>query len=754
MPVYGWRSCSAVLWRSVAAWILSTRRSNRVALNAEPYFEPLGAVTPAPLAVFLSSIRWLAPSASTRCANRAATSAAAGDTGVFGERTSDALFARRCDADCGVCNEYDDPRRTRLVVELWGVAKLLGSVEGARLIARRGLFVLLSMVLAAGAIVASPERASAAEPSVPGAFVSMSPTRLLDTRVGNGAPQRAVAANSTVALQVAGRSGVPAGVAAVVMNVTVTGPSRDGFVTVYPSGTAMPTASNLNFNGGQTIPNLVTVKVGGDGVVNLTNNSTGTVHLLADVAGYYLPGVPTEPGTFVSLDPARLLDTRTGLGAFSASPVYQYQTASLQVTGRGGVPATGVSAVVVNVTVKASYAAGFITVYPSGSAQPTASNLNFSAQQIIPNLVTVKVGPDGRINLTNNSAYWSDLIVDVAGYYLAGTPTQAGAFVSLDPARLLDTRVGNGAPASPVARYASAGLQVTNRGGVPATGVAAVVANVTVTAPSAPGFMTVYPSGSAMPTASNLNFSSGQTIPNLTTVKVGADGKIALTNNSAGDAHLIADVAGYYLGEPAQPDYAAAALQLTHDLPAISAWEASTKLGTLTVKPAGSMAGYSRDLFPHWRDATNNGWPPIPNSTCDVRQASLYREGTGVNYTSACDILSGSWVDAYTGVTLYAASDVDIDHVVPLADSWRSGAAAWTTAQRTTFANDRLVVVAVDDAANQSKGDKSPDVWKPQNQAAHCLYAKRWIAIKSKYALSITSAESSALSQMLGTCAN
>ena len=620
---------------------------------------------------------------------------------------------------------------------------------------RRALFVLLTAALVLSGLLSMPSQAQAAVPTVPGAFVSLEPARVLDTRVGNGAAQSPVPANATVSLQIAGRGGVPAlGVSAVVVNVTVTASTGGGFVTVYPSGTAMPTASNLNFTTGQNIPNLVTVKVGADGNIALTNNSAGTVHLIADVAGYFLAGDATAPGTFVSLDPARLLDTRVGNGAPQAQ-VASNGTASLQVTGRGGVPGGDVvSAVVVNVTATAPSASGFVTVYPSGTAMPTASNLNFTTGQSIPNLVTVKVGSDGKINLTNNSTGSTHLIADVAGYYLAGTATEPGAFVTLDPARLLDTRVGNGAPPSPVATNATTSLKITGRGGVPASGVAAVVSNVTVTGPSAAGFVTVYPSGTVMPTASNLNFTAGLSIPNLVTVKVGANGNIALTNNSAGTVHLIADVAGYYLGDPAQPSSAAAALQLTHDLPTTSVSSATAILNSLTVAEPGPMDGYDRDLFgSSWLDATNNGWPPIPNAFCDVRQASLYREGTGVTYASDCSILSGAWLDPYTAVWLYDASaDVQIDHVVPLAESWRTGSAGWTTEQRKKFAHDKLEVMAVYGPANASKGDKGPHLWKPPNQAAHCLYAKRWIVIKSTYSLTVNSSEKTALQQMLSTC--
>ena len=394
-----------------------------------------------------------------------------------------------------------------------------------------------------GAVAAAPSMTAAA-PSVPGAFVSVAPQRLLDTRSGVGAAGPVVK-SGTVHLQVTGRGGVPAtGVSAVVMNVTVTAPSGSGYITAYPDGTPLPTASNLNFVKGQTVPNLVTVKVGTNGKVALRNGSGGTVQLIADVAGYYLDGAPSVPGAFVSVAPQRLLDTRSGVGA--AGPVVKSGTVHLQVTGRGGVPATGVSAVVMNVTVTAPSGSGYITAYPDGTPLPTASNLNFVKGQTVPNLVTVKVGTNGKVALRNGSGGTVQLIADVAGYYLDGAPSVPGAFVSVAPQRLLDTRSGVGA-AGPVVKSGTVHLQVTGRGGVPATGVSAVVMNVTVTAPSGSGYITAYPDGTPLPTASNLNFVKGQTVPNLVTVKVGTNGKVALRNGSGGTVQLIADVAGYYL---------------------------------------------------------------------------------------------------------------------------------------------------------------------------------------------------------------
>ncbi|HBX80201.1 MAG TPA: hypothetical protein DEG88_00680 [Propionibacteriaceae bacterium] len=380
----------------------------------------------------------------------------------------------------------------------------------------------------------------------PGAYVSLTPARIMDTRFGVGGLSRPLAPNESVALQVAGQGGVPASIAtAVVLNVTVVAPSQAGNITVYPSDVSVPTASNLNFGPGQTVPNLVTVKLGADGKVKVANQSAGTTYLIADVAGYYVAGTPSAPGAFVPVTPSRLLDTRFGPGPVGA--VAPQGSVTLKVTGAGGVPASGVGAVVLNVTETGPSQAGNITVYPSDVAVPTASNLNFVPGDTRPNLVTVKVSADGNVSLANQSAGSTHLIADVAGYYLAGAATLPGMFVPVTPTRLLDTRFGPG-PVGAVAAQASIALQITGNAPVPASGVGAVVLNVTETGPSQAGNITVYPSDVSVPTASNLNFVKGDTYPNLTITKVGGtDGKVKLANQSAGTTYLLADVAGYFL---------------------------------------------------------------------------------------------------------------------------------------------------------------------------------------------------------------
>ncbi|KAH7411016.1 hypothetical protein BKA64DRAFT_741635 [Cadophora sp. MPI-SDFR-AT-0126] len=172
---------------------------------------------------------------------------------------------------------------------------------------------------------------------------------------------------------------------------------------------------------------------------------------------------------------------------------------------------------------------------------------------------------------------------------------------------------------------------------------------------------------------------------------------------------------------------------------------AKTALAGLTVAAQGPQTGYSRDLFPTWITISGN---------CNTRETVLKRDGTNVVTDSACASTSGSWYSPYDGATWTAASDVDIDHMVPLSNAWKSGAAAWTTAQRQAFANDLTnpQLLAVTDNVNQSKSDSGPEDWKPPLTSYYCTYAKMYTKVKSVYKLTVTTAEKAALTSMLNTC--
>jgi photosystem II stability/assembly factor-like uncharacterized protein len=252
-------------------------------------------------------------------------------------------------------------------------------------------------------------------------------------------------------------------------------------------------------------------------------------------------------GAYHALPPARILDTRDGTGTAPTRPLRPIDTLTVAVTGVGGVPATAVAAVVLNVTVTNTTSPSYLTVWPAGTPQPLASNLNFVAGQTVPNLVEVAVGTNGQVSMFN--AYGkTDVIFDVAGY--VATPTAVAGPDGLNnpivPFRILDTRNGTGVAAAPIGPNATITVTVTGVAGsnVPATGVSAVVLNVTVTSPTAGSYLTVFPTGASQPVVSNLNFAAGQTVANRVIVKVGTNGSVSIYN-AYGNVQVVADIGGW-----------------------------------------------------------------------------------------------------------------------------------------------------------------------------------------------------------------
>jgi hypothetical protein len=340
---------------------------------------------------------------------------------------------------------------------------------------------------------------------------------------------------------VATQGGVPAGATAAVINVTATNETMDGYLTVFPTGQTRSVASNLNFTAHKNVPNLVETALGTGGMVSIYNPQ-GNTDVIFDVAGYV--SIPTNPlaadGLFNPLVPKRVLDTRDGTGAPMAK-VGAGGTIDLTVIGAGGVPSTGVEAVVLNVTATNATAASYVTAWPKGAAQPVASNLNFAAGQTVPNRVIVKVGTGGKVSLFN-AAGTVDLVADVNGWFTDGTTSNAAGdiFTGTSPKRIMDTRLG-GAPAGP---GSTIHMNVLGQGGVPSN-AHSVVINVTVTDPTAGSYLTLWPDGNTQPVASDVNFVSGLTVANLTIVKIGSNGKVAVFN-AQGNTQIVVDVVGWY----------------------------------------------------------------------------------------------------------------------------------------------------------------------------------------------------------------
>jgi hypothetical protein len=218
----------------------------------------------------------------------------------------------------------------------------------------------------------------------------------------------------------------------------------------------------------------------------------------------------------------------------------------VQMTGRSPVPATGVSAVVLNVTATGSLGAGYVTAWPSGITRPPTSNLNIeNVGQTIPNQVVVPVGANGMVSFFSNGG--GHLIADVAGYFTDGSAplSSVGLFIPISPARLLDTRDAIGVPdtARPAAGD-TVSVAIAGHGGVPAFGASAIVGNLTATDSAAPGYVTAFPTGIDRPSASNLNLErAGQTIANHTTVRINEGGVSLFTQSGT---HLLLDVSGFY----------------------------------------------------------------------------------------------------------------------------------------------------------------------------------------------------------------
>ncbi len=261
-------------------------------------------------------------------------------------------------------------------------------------------------------------------------------------------------------------------------------------------------------------------------------------------------GQPPAGSSFVSLVPARVLETREGGGAATVDGVFAGggrvaagSTVELVVGGRGGVP-VGASAVVVNVTAVNALSRGFVTVFPCGARQPLASNLNFAAGEVVANAVVSKVGVGGKVCVFTSAS--THLVADVNGYFPAGS-----SFESLVPARVLETREGGGAATvdgvfaggGRVAAGSTVELVVGGRGGVP-VGASAVVVNVTAVNALSRGFVTVFPCGARQPLASNLNFAAGEVVANAVVSKVGVGGKVCVFTSAS--THLVADVNGYF----------------------------------------------------------------------------------------------------------------------------------------------------------------------------------------------------------------
>jgi IPT/TIG domain len=395
-------------------------------------------------------------------------------------------------------------------------------------------------------------------------FFALSPYRIVDTRAGSGEPYsgQTLGPNGSLDIQVtgtgSGSDSVPANATVVVLNVTEATATAASFLTVYPTGDARPLASSLDFVPNDVIPNLVEVAVGTGGKVTLYN-SAGATDVAVDVEGFVgpPPGGSGTTGLFNPLSPARLADTRTGSGEPYAGDTLgsgmdgaANSTLNVQVTGQGGVPSTGVSAVVLNVTSTNATAPTWLAVYPQGSTRPFASNVNNVDGSSQSTRVVVPVGPTGEISVFNWAGN-NDVVVDVNGWFTSATGGTGNTYSGFSPQRIADTRPSSGQPyaGDTIGPNHSLTIQIAGTGGVPAMSSAnppsSVVLNVTVTNTTSPSWLTAYPADETLPLASDLNWNPGVTKANMVVVKLSSAGAITLYNYQ-GSTDVVVDVAGFY----------------------------------------------------------------------------------------------------------------------------------------------------------------------------------------------------------------
>ena len=453
-------------------------------------------------------------------------------------------------------------------------------------------------------------------------------------------------------------------VAAVVLNVTVTDTTAASYLTVFPTGVAMPLASNLNWVPGQTVPNLVEVGVSAAGQVSVFN-SGGSVDVIFDVEGYYsTPATSPGPdGLLNPVVPARLLDTRYGTGA-PVGKLGPGKSLNLQVTGKGNVPASGVSAVVMNMTVTGPTAAGYLTAWPAGAARPVASNLNFVAGETVPNRVVVPVGASGQVSIYN-SAGSTDVVADINGWFTDGSTTTGtgGRYTPLTPARIVDSRNNTGGYADPWGPNSARPITVAGSGGVPLmtdpNPPTAIVANVTVTNGELPSYLTAWPDIASMPTASDLNWVGG-TVPNLVVVGVGTTGKVDLYN-AVGCADVVVDVVGYYTGPP--PVITPGSPPATNPCPPkdwlarLNYYRSTAGLGPVTENPTYSQGDALHALWMVKNNTIMHG--ETPGSPYYTVAGDLAGQNSNIAVQSTTSVTDSQFVDFWMGAPFHAMGMVD-----------------------------------------------------------------------------------------------
>lgn len=627
------------------------------------------------------------------------------------------------------------------------------------------MLVVVIMLLAQVAVVAlqvttaartAPARATVAPAA--GEYQSVTATRVVDSRSGLGVPggtAQQLSGGTTWNVTVSGVGGVPTtGVLAVALNLTTVNSSGSHVLTVWPAGDTRPGTSTLNETTAGAVNNMAVVPIGANGQISIYQSS-GLTDVLVDLVGYVTNASDTSAaGTYAPLTPARAFDTRTGAGG-TTGPVAAGATFSEQITGVGGVPTSGVSAVAINIGATNASSNGYLTVWAAGQTRPSASSVETFSAYTTQKLLIVPLGTGGKISIYASPAANVQVFGDIAGYYLAPTASTSGdTFIPVNSARIVDTRTGLGGVHAQLGPASTTAFTVTGAGGIPLTGADTAVLNLTaVNATSTGGYMTAYADGTTRPGVSTLQVSPGFTQSNLAFVPIGSDGKIAVYLN-ANNADLVIDVEGYYKHNT-QPSKATG-LALSPGQTTSGTLYSAAAQPTLTATTTDLDGGYVRDDFEVYAGNSqtpttlvasgNTGTTPSvsqggPGSWRVPSTAGLVEGGTyeyrvrgfdGLAYgawssyqpftvdltppavptVTSTAFPSGAWTASTSGSVSWSDTSSDVTSYSYALDN---AAATVTTAASATLSNvvqgaHTLHVLAIDKAGNTARNDYSFDV--------------------------------------------
>lgn len=417
---------------------------------------------------------------------------------------------------------------------------------------------LLAALIAAAVLTSLSAPAAQAAAPAPGAYQSVSPSRLVDTRNGTGLPTGKIAAGGTVTIQIGGKASIPtSGVAAVAVNVNAVSPTASGRLIVWATGATRPNISSVNFVSGRSATALVATRLSSSGAFSVYNSSTKPLDLVVDVSGYWAAGSVTSAGAFVPVTPTRSLDTRSAVGSPTRTDIGDGGSAwtlSWLVAGRAAVPADA-SAVVASLTVTNVGGPGTIVAhedtnrfspgvpwYLSGGSSdvpPPATGLAYSTGVPATELVTIPLSAAGRAELDvlmeQAASPAVDVLVDVVGYLKGGAATAAGSYQPLPIGQVVDQVISGGSTVTftlPVAGSSTALLQVTASGA------------------TASGGIVLYEAGSSVPATRTLSFGANQLASNSALVRTSAGSGVSIKTIGSGSVRVVVDLVGAHRTTP------------------------------------------------------------------------------------------------------------------------------------------------------------------------------------------------------------